>query len=262
MRRLGPGFRDSVQHGFRRLMESPIRPVLFAVPTAVSLWPMQSGSFDTATSFLPSLAVLAAYGVFFAFGWLLYAHTDMLPSFSRHAWKQIGLALLLWPLNCVAAVLLAFTRAVPESVVAVLTILTSGLITLPFVFVRVLTIVTSALVAWLFVFGITGLFVRYLDRSISWLRYMTDASYWCYLVHLPLMFWLAALLSPLPVASPVKVLLLIVLAVLTLLIAYDYAVRATIVGEWLNGRRYPRLRPVDCSEIPRYSPVGSQETRG
>ena len=100
-----------------------------------------------------------------------------------------------------------------------------------------------------------------LDRSISWLRYVTDASYWCYLVHMPLIFWLAALLAPLLVPSPVKVLLLIVLAIMTLLIAYDCGVRATIVGEWLNGRRYPRVIPVIALENLWPSIHGNQASR-
>jgi hypothetical protein len=108
---------------------------------------------------------------------------------------------------------------------------------------HLLAVVTGALIAWCTIFGLIGLFIRYLDRSIPWLRYMTDASYWCYLIHLPLMFLLAAWIAPLPVPSPVKVILLVVLATLFLLIAYHYAVRATILGQWLNGRRYPRELP-------------------
>ena len=96
---------------------------------------MKSGSFDTATSFRPSLAVLAACGVFFGLGWLLHAHTD-LPSFSGHAWKQLGLALLLWPVNFLASILLMLTLAVPNSAVDLLNILTSGLIDGLFVFVH------------------------------------------------------------------------------------------------------------------------------
>jgi hypothetical protein len=54
---------------------------------------------------------------------------------------------------------------------------------------------------------------------------------------------LAPLLAPLKVPSGIKVLMLIVLATLLLLLAYHYGVRATILGQWRNGRRYPREFP-------------------
>jgi glucan biosynthesis protein C len=223
LRRAGPSFRGHLHRAYRRALQSPIRPALFAIPTALTLWPMATGGFDTPSSFWPSTTILVAYGVFFGFGWLLHAHADLLPSFSRHAWKQIGLALLLWPLN-VFAIAIVFITGTPVRDPAS----------------HLLAVVSGALIAWLTVFGLTGLFVRYLNRSIPWLRYVTDASYWCYLMHLPLLFVLAALVAPLRVPSPIKVLLLIVMATLLLLLAYHYGVRATILGQWLNGRRYPR----------------------
>jgi AcrR family transcriptional regulator len=100
--RAGSAVRGRIDRGYRRALRSPIRPALFAVPTALTLWPMVIGGFDTPQSFWPSITILVAYGVFFGFGWSLYAHVDLLPSFSRHAWKQIALALFLWPLNVLA----------------------------------------------------------------------------------------------------------------------------------------------------------------
>jgi peptidoglycan/LPS O-acetylase OafA/YrhL len=225
LRRLGPATLGRIRRGYRRALQSPIRPALFAIPTALTLWPMTTGGFDTPGSFLPSPAILAAYGVFFGSGWLLHAQADLLPSFSRHAWKLVVLALLLWPLNvfAVTAVLMALPIRDPAT--------------------HLLASLTGALIAWLFVFGLTGLAVRYFDRPVPWLRYLTDASYWCYLVHVPLIFWLAALIAPLPLPSPVKVLLLVVLATVLLLFSYHYGVRRTILGQWLNGRRYPREFP-------------------
>jgi glucans biosynthesis protein C len=222
LRRALPTFRGGIHRQYRQALQSPIRPALFAIPTALTLWPMATGGFDTPASFRPSGTILVAYGVFFGFGWLLYAEVDLLPSFSRHAWKQIGLALLLWPLNVFAFAVVFITGTPVRDPVS-----------------HLLAVVTGALIAWLTVFGLIGLFIRYFNRSIPCLRYMTDASYWCYLMHVPLLFLLAGLIAPLQVPSPFKVLLLIVLATLLLLVAYHHAVRATILGQWLNGRRYP-----------------------
>ncbi|MFC2686084.1 MAG: acyltransferase, partial [Arachnia propionica] len=73
-----------------------------------------------------------------------------------------------------------------------------------------------------------------------WIRYLADASYWMYLVHLPLL-----VLFEIPLADlgwPILVKLLLTWAVTTavLLITYELLVRHTWLGAWLNGRRYPR----------------------
>lgn len=225
LRRFGPGVRGRIHAGFRRALGGSVRPVLFALPTALTLWPMAAGGFDTPMSFRPSPTILGAYAVFFGFGWLLYAHADLLSTFPRHAWKQVGLAALLLPLHGFAAIVLLMTMADRDPAT------------------RLLAALSGALVVWLLVFGLIGLFVRYFDRPNDRLRYATDASYWCYLAHFPVLFWVAAALAPLPLPSPVKVLAVVVLTTALILAVYHVGVRSTFLGAWLNGRRYPRRRP-------------------
>ena len=100
--------------------------------------------------------------------------------------------------------------------------------------------VAVALAGWLLGFGLLGAAVRFLDREHTWIRYLADASYWMYLVHLPLL-----VLFEIPLADlgwPVLVKLLVTWVVITavLLITYELLVRRTWLGAWLNGRRYPR----------------------
>lgn len=229
--RLGEKTRDAIDAHFRRALQSPFRPAFFAIPTALTYWPMLLGVLATPETFMPSLAILSAYIVFFGFGWLLYTHADLLPTLSRHAWKYVALAhvILLLNLDSVGKEFRKLPDFDPR--------------------IHLVSTVSSALITWLFVFGITGLFLRYFNRSVGRMRYMADASYWCYLAHLPLLFWLAALIAPLPVASPIKVLLLIVMATALLLVVYHFMVRTTFVGEWLNGRRYPARIPLAVAGI-------------
>ena len=100
--------------------------------------------------------------------------------------------------------------------------------------------VAVSLAGWLLGFGLLGAAVRFLDREHTWIRYLADASYWMYLVHLPLL-----VLFEIPLADlgwPILVKLLVTWAVTTavLLITYELLVRHTWLGAWLNGRRYPR----------------------
>jgi peptidoglycan/LPS O-acetylase OafA/YrhL len=95
---------------------------------------------------------------------------------------------------------------------------------------------------WLFIFGFTGLFLRYLERPVPWIRYISDSSYWLYLMHMPviLVFQIAVARTGLPPA--VKMLVVLAASVPTLLASYHVFVRFTWVGAILNGRRYPVRR--------------------
>jgi glucans biosynthesis protein C len=61
-----------------------------------------------------------------------------------------------------------------------------------------------------------------------------------YILHLPIVNTLQAWMIRWPVHWSVKYALIIVLTMGLLLTSYHYLVRSTFVGQFLNGRRYPR----------------------
>jgi glucan biosynthesis protein C len=73
-------------------------------------------------------------------------------------------------------------------------------------------------------------------------RYISDSSYWIYLAHLPVVVALQVLVSPWAVPWQVKYPLIVVTALTILLPSYQWLVRTTFLGAWLNGRRYGRKR--------------------
>lgn len=96
------------------------------------------------------------------------------------------------------------------------------------------------LFAWSATFTVFGLGRRFLSVERPALRYIADASYWVYLVHLPLVVALILLVKPL--GWPFWAAWLLVLALLfsILLGLYELVVRHSVVGRVLNGRRPPR----------------------
>ena len=48
---------------------------------------------------------------------------------------------------------------------------------------------------WLFIFGFTGLFIRYASQHSAIMRYVSDSSYWVYLLHLPLTAFIPGLIA-------------------------------------------------------------------
>lgn len=90
------------------------------------------------------------------------------------------------------------------------------------------------------VYGLFGLFLRYLNKPNSRWRYMADASYWIYIVHVPFVMLLPLLLASVPLPGIVKLALVVAAATGLTLLTYRYFVRSTFIGKQLNGRRYPR----------------------
>jgi peptidoglycan/LPS O-acetylase OafA/YrhL len=187
--------------------------VLWLLPlTLVPQWFMglDAPSFgpDTSTGLIPMPHVLAYYLVFFGFGALYFDARDDGGRLGRFWW--------LWLPLCLAV-------AFP-----------AGLVTIPF---RPVTSVVQVLYVWGMSFGMIGLFRAALGRERPAIRYLSDASYWLYLAHLPLVIALQMAVRDQPWGAFPKFLLVNLAATIPLLVVYQLLVRNTWIGVMLNGRR-------------------------
>ena len=89
-------------------------------------------------------------------------------------------------------------------------------------------------------FGLIGLFRWIAARERYWVRYVSDASYWLYLWHLPLVVVGFKLTQGWSISIHLKFALICVAVTAILLVVYQLGVRYTPVGAMLNGKR---LRP-------------------
>ena len=95
--------------------------------------------------------------------------------------------------------------------------------------------------AWLMVFGLMGLFRWTMARERYWVRYMSDASYWLYICHVPLVIAGQQLAERDGGVNPHLAFLLILGGVTAiLLVSYRWGVRYTPIGTMLNGKRARR----------------------
>lgn len=218
--KLPVSWRDRCMNGFHRLLESRLRPFYLAIPTTLVLCFMPCGQFHTSVSFVPDVRVILAYFPFFGFGLLLYHKREMLFTLNRHIWSQLILAVLLLPVN-----FMALSRSFETyPVILFWPLLISAL--------------AGALMAWMLVFGFAGLFMRFFDKPNRWVRYIVDASYWFYLIHLPFMIWVPGLLCKLSWPAMLKAPAVLAISIPVMWLSYEFMVRTTWVGQWLNGRRY------------------------
>ena len=112
-----------------------------------------------------------------------------------------------------------------------------GIVTMGY---RPVTSVAQVVYAWTMCFGMMGLFRRLLKRENKAVRYLSDASYWLYLTHLPLVLAAQVMVADWPLPAIVKFVMICTVVTGGLLIAYQAMVRYTWIGTMLNG---PRRRP-------------------
>ena len=206
---------------FIRLVRSPILLIAPVLITAIPLVFTSSGlSIDTpASTWKPELSTLSYYAVFFTFGWFLHRSVYLLKDL-KQGWPGYAI---------VAVVLFALCLLLERAQMS-----SHGLPSQPLK--RASAVAYSGLV-WSSVFTFLILCLRYLDRPSRRARYLADASYWFYLVHLPVVLLIQAYLNPSGLNAFVQFLLTLAGTLVLCLCTYHYTVRFTWIGTLLNGRR-------------------------
>jgi peptidoglycan/LPS O-acetylase OafA/YrhL len=202
-------------------------PVL-AAATAVVLLAMRHWGIDTPDrSLLPHPAVLLLYGGVFTCGWWLQRNPALMTTIQAR-----------WTRHLVAGALLA----IPVVLLIGLEPTAAGS-----AHGRLVTAVYALLYAallWAWTLGLLGVFLRVCRNESRVWRYLADASYWVYIVHLPIVCSLQVWLSRYGFSCWAKFGLVLVVAVPVCLLSYHLVGRSTPVGLLLNGRRHPfRWKP-------------------
>jgi hypothetical protein len=208
----------------RGVIETPIGLVLLAAPTAVALyalphWLAWFGIPTPDSSLVPNEAAIVGFGTAFGFGWLVHRQTGLL-----EVWKRRWLLNLLLAL-CLTSCGLALTGPAPVIVPA------------PHDWRTALFAVCYALAAWSWTFALIGMSLRFLSNHSPVRRYIADASYWLYLIHIPLVMALQILLSQLSWPWWVKFPLILAIAFPLMFASYQLFVRHSFIGRTLNGPR-------------------------
>jgi peptidoglycan/LPS O-acetylase OafA/YrhL len=243
-----------VDAAFRWAAEGRARIFVPALATLPVLLCMKTPMADTPLGWAPELRILAYYFFFFAFGWMLYRQRDLVASFGR-GWRLNlavanvavlpvmlgltfgGLVLAKGEPEAVAALARHWPGAEsPESRAAAASAL------------RVGGFVAQSLYTWLMIVGLWGLFLRYFSHPSAWVRYMADASYWCYLASITPIVAFQFVVKDWPLPGLLKWVLVSAATMAVLLASYEWCVRYTFIGAILNGRKYRQRGEVKSRE--------------
>ena len=229
------------------IMCSPLAPAILAVPIGIALmldpaWIGWLGVRTPDQSLVPNLQAVVGFGAAFGFGWLLHRQIDLIRMLERR-----------WLLNFVAAiVLIAASLAL------------AGFPPRPIVdhTIRLAGCVCYALAIWTATFAVIGLALRFLSGFSATRRYIADASYWLYLIHLPIVMALQVVVSQLDWPWPLKFVTILLVAVPLMFASYQLLVRYSVIGAVLNGRRLQKpLQAAKHSKPIVIFPVSSNGSR-
>jgi glucan biosynthesis protein C len=210
------------------VMHSRLAPAILAVPIGIALcldptWVAWFGVRTPDSSLVTNLQAVIGFGTAFGFGWLLHRQVDLIRLLERR-----------WLLNSVLAVVLiaaSFFLAV---------IIVRRPPQIGYDPVRLAGAICYALAIWTTTFAAIGLALRFLSGFSPVRRYLADASYWLYLIHLPILMALQVAVSNLDWPWPIKFGGILLVALPLMFASYQLLVRYSFIGAVLNGRRMRR----------------------
>jgi glucan biosynthesis protein C len=222
------GLNQSVKHHMTQLADSvvawicrsPLAILVVAIPTACCLWFMNNWGVDTADkSLIPHMPVSLVYGGFFVFGWLLHRQSALMTEFASLSWGKV--------LVCLSAIIASVVLSKFES--------NSG--HSDYLLLKASYLLSYAIMMWSMVSLTIGACKQLFKQPNRKVRYIADASYWLYLIHLPIVVWLQTAFAELPLHWGIKLFSICAITLIISLILYDVFVRSTFIGAILNGKR-------------------------
>ena len=216
----------------------PWTPAVLAAPLAGALyltpnWIPFFGIPTPDTGLVPNPAALTAFGLAFGFGALIDRRRDLLNRI-RKLWAPFAVMAL----GTGTAAFILSGGASPD-----MTPLTNPQTKAGMAALYAFAVYAGAL-------AVTAVASRFASAVSGVRRYLADASYWIYIVHLPLVMAGQVLMLGLDWPWFAKLAAVIAGVMAVSLITYELLIRHSFMGRWLNGRRVPWCRAPVAQAVP------------
>ncbi|MEV4462389.1 acyltransferase family protein [Micromonospora echinofusca] len=208
----------------RTIVKTDLTPVVIGAPLLVAFllkddWEIWYGVPPAENGVIPNPVAVVAYGTAFGFGWLLHRQVDLLRFWERRGLRNLAIAVVL------TGVALAMAGTIPPDEAE------------PMGTKKIVYAVVYVLAIWTWTMALMGLAMRYLSKPNPAIRYVSDASYWIYIIHLPVVMAVQTAVAQVGLPWFVKYPLILLVTYPLTLVSYRYLVRHTFIGRLLNGRR-------------------------
>lgn len=208
-----PKVSHAISNSFNWIIVRPVsRILIFGTGSASIYFIMGTYSVNTSTSFIPEFETFIYYFFFYIVGWILFKSKHLLGTMKMLDWVSSLFGLVLFFVYYILNDYLYYEAKI-------------GL---------------KSVLVWAFIFGITGLFIRFGSHHSSRMRYVSDSSYWVYLIHLSFTALIPGLIADWLIPATLKFLFVMTTTGIICFVTYHYLVRGTFIGKFLNGRKYSR----------------------
>jgi peptidoglycan/LPS O-acetylase OafA/YrhL len=213
-------------------MRHPLAPLVLAIPIGIAFcldsgWTNVMGVRTPDRSLVTNAQAWIGFGTAFGVGWLLHRQVDLLRILERRWLAHLLLALGLILISFVLSGVMLSSPGAPRLPVSFATL-------------RLVSAILYAPAIWISTFAVLGLALRFMSGFSPTWRYLADASYWLYLIHMPIVMALQVALSQRDWPGLIKFVIILVVAIPPMLASYHLLVRFTFIGVVLNGRRAAR----------------------
>ena len=162
------------------------------------------------------------YGLFFFLGYTMQRNVNTLQSGSRFMWIYLTIGLLLQ----IPLYLLKVEYYTNEEA---------------YLIIKLSHNMLHAFQVFLLTFGMLALFTKLFHKENKAIRYFSDASYWIYLIHFPIVISVQIWLMKSMVPGYLRFYIVLLITTVFSFFTYHYLVRFTIIGNYLHGSRHKEL---------------------
>jgi glucans biosynthesis protein C len=213
-------FKDGISRAWFVLVSRWWGFLLLALPLAVIGLPYKWGVVIASGSFVPQFAEFVHNGLFFMAGLYVYRHRDaVLELCASNGWRYAVAGMILFMAYLVIAEVFRADEATNMRVRFGLALLYN-------------------FISWMWSFALIGLFLRYLPNQNRFLQYVSESSYWVYLVHMLGTVGFGILLYGMPLGAVTKMGINILATTIAGIVSYHVLVRYTPISRLLNGHRF------------------------
>ena len=167
----------------------------------------------TDLSFFPHWSILGYYFTFFLFGALFYRLKNKGQNFIERLSKIQQLFYLIPIASFIICLIIEDNR------------------------IYLLGELFNFIYTWSSIIVIVLIFYKFTNRSNSKIRYLSDASYFIYIIHISIIILLQGMFSSIEMNHFIKFIMIIFFTTTFSLISYHYLVRNTYIGILLNGKK-------------------------
>jgi glucan biosynthesis protein C len=212
-------------------------PIILLLAAAITYWlpeyfSNESAALENSSSLVPNIYLLVFYGIFFALGLFSYSIWTTIESKLRKLW-WIYLTLGLLAFSTYLSLL--YSNAGQDWWKLLYTIST-----------------------WMLAAAFIAFFARFANKPNRFFAYFSEASYWIYIVHLPIVLAALYWLAEWQVAFFLSFVISTVFTFGISTLSYHWLVKDTIIGKFLAGKIGQNL----STKQMRKQQSGNKETRG